>query len=51
MERFSVDEIEEALGEAREECHRAPETDLWKSFWNRLTQGRYLPPDPVEKED
>lgn len=43
---YTAAQIADALGEAREECLREPKTNLWKSFWDRLTEGRYTPPDP-----
>lgn len=47
---YGAQEIADALYEAREECHREPKTDLWKSFWDRLTEGQHIPPDPREED-
>lgn len=50
LNHFHVTRIEEALSEAQEECRREPTTDLWRSFWDRLTEGRYIPPQPFFEE-
>lgn len=40
------EEIADALDEAMREHDREPQTDLWKSFWDRLTEGDFIPPRP-----
>lgn len=44
---FKAEDIAEALSEARAECYREPNTNLWRSFWDRLTQGGPIPADPL----
>jgi hypothetical protein len=41
--------IEEALKEAFLENYREPKTNIWKSFWDRLSEGHYCPPDPMDQ--
>jgi hypothetical protein len=46
---YSSGMIEEALKEAFLENYREPKTNIWKSFWDRLSEGHYCPPDPMDQ--
>lgn len=50
-DRFGVVGIGEALDEALGEQARESRTDLWTSFWDRLTDGTYIPQRPEEASD
>jgi hypothetical protein len=42
-ERYTGNEIAEALDETLAECAREPATQLWRAFWDRLTLGGDIP--------
>lgn len=48
---FEVEEIAVALAEAMDEVRREPRTSLWRSFWDRLTEGGTAPGWPFEDEE
>lgn len=47
---FTKGQIVEALSEARAECYREASTSLWRSFWDRLTEGGEIPEDPKDPD-
>lgn len=48
---FTVDEIRTALDEALHERDREPRTDVWRSFWDRLSEGEMSPDRPAVEAD
>jgi len=48
---FTAEEIAVDLAEAMDEVRREPRTSLWRSFWDRLTEGGEAPGWPFEDEE